>query len=220
MNQIVIRPLRFTADVPKMRAFLETLGLRSRIESERGAWIDMVAGRGMFALHDAANSSTGGQPGDTRLAFEADDIDELKDRLELAGYRDAAVFDEAFGRVLSVTGPEDNKIWIDERSKDLYGYKLHDANPDSRWSVTPLLRVSDQAAWQRLLETLGGDSVELVRFGPPAEELEVRLELSTTESLAEVAQRLHATGYESVEIPDGLSVVDPDGQVVQMRGLS
>ena len=66
MNEIVVRPLRFSADVPAMRAFLETLGLRSRIESERGGWVDMVAGRGMVALHDAASSSTGAKARDTR----------------------------------------------------------------------------------------------------------------------------------------------------------
>ena len=47
MNDVVIRPLRFTADVGAMRAFLEALGLRSRIESERGGWVDMLTGRGM-----------------------------------------------------------------------------------------------------------------------------------------------------------------------------
>lgn len=36
-NGIVVRPLRFSADVEAMRRFLELLGLRSRIESERGA---------------------------------------------------------------------------------------------------------------------------------------------------------------------------------------
>jgi hypothetical protein len=121
MNEVVIRPLRFTAHVGAMRAFLETLGLRSRIESERGGWVDMVTGRGMVALHDAASSSTGGRPGQTSLSFEADDIDELKNRLEKAGYADTAVWDEAYGRVLSVTGPDGVQIWIDERSEDLYG---------------------------------------------------------------------------------------------------
>lgn len=86
MNEVVMRPLRFSADVPAMRAFLETLGLRSRIESERGGWVDMVAGSGMVALHDAAGSSTGAKAGDTGLSFEADDIDDLKDRLLAAGY--------------------------------------------------------------------------------------------------------------------------------------
>ncbi|TCN43173.1 hypothetical protein EV644_102189 [Kribbella orskensis] len=218
MNEIVVRPLRFSADVPAMRAFLETLGLRSRIESERGGWVDMVAGRGMVALHDAASSSTGAKARDTRLSFEADEIDELKSRLEAAGYQEVAIWDEAYGRVLSVLGPDDTTLWIDERSKDLYGYKLDDAHPDTRWSVTPRLAVQDQAAWQRFLQTLGGDNAELVRYDPPAAEIEVRLELSTSEPLDEVVRRLVATGYEPTEATDGLSVVDPDGLIVRVHG--
>lgn len=216
MNDVVVRPLRFTDDVRAMRAFLETLGLRSRIESERGVWVDMVAGRGMVALHDAAGNTSGAKAGETGLAFEADDIEELKDRLEAAGYADASIFDEAFGRVLTASGPDGTKLWIDERSKDLYGYKLHDAHPDTRWSVTPLLGVADQAGWERLLAALGGDNPELVRFRAAAE-FEVRIELSTSEPLDEVARRLVATGYEPTETSDGLSVVDPDGQTVRVH---
>jgi hypothetical protein len=88
-NQVVLRPLRFSTDVQAMRGFLELLGLRSRVESERGGWVDMVAGRGMAALHDAASSNTAGRPGETRLSFETDDIDELAQRLRDAGYADA-----------------------------------------------------------------------------------------------------------------------------------
>jgi len=124
-NQVVLRPLRFTADVPAMRRFLETLGLKSRVESEHGGWVDMVAGRGMVALHDSASSATGAKSGETGLSFEADDIEELKERLQAAGYQDATVWDEAYGRVLSVTAPVDAVIWVDQRNDDLYGYKLH-----------------------------------------------------------------------------------------------
>src|SRR5688572_19892500 len=122
MNEVAIRPLRFSGDVQAMRAFLEQLGLRSRIESKSGTWVDLVAGHGMVALHDAASSDLGAQPGETTLAFEAADIEELKDRLEAAGYEDASIVDEAFGRVLTASGPDGTKLWIDERSEDLYGY--------------------------------------------------------------------------------------------------
>jgi hypothetical protein len=213
-NLVVLRPLRFTADVQAMRKFLETLGLRSRVESERGGWVDMVAGQGMAALHDSAISNTGGRSGETRLSFEADDIDELAQRLQEAGYDDATVWDEAYGRVLSVTGPGNTTIQVDQRSDDLYGYKLHDARPDERWSVTPVLQVSDQPAWQRFLETFGGDAAQLVSFGAPAAVLVVRLGLSTTESLADVKQRLRAAGYEPTTHGDALAVRDPDGQPV------
>jgi hypothetical protein len=217
MNDVVIRALRFTNDVQAMRAFLETLGLRSRIESESGIWVDMVAGRGMVALHDAARSDTGGEPGQTRLTFEADDIDELKDRLEAAGFEEVSIFDEAFGRVLTAKGPDGAGLWIDERHRDLYGYKLHDAHPDIRWSVTPVLGVSDQAGWERLMDTLGGDNPELARFRA-AGGSDVRIELTTTESLDEVAERLAATGYRAEKADGGLAVLDPDGQTVRVRG--
>jgi hypothetical protein len=216
-NQVVLRPLRFTADVPAMRRFLETLGLKSRVESEHGGWVDMVAGRGMVALHDSASSATGAKSGETGLSFEADDIEELKERLQAAGYPDATVWDEAYGRVLSVTAPVDAVIWVDQRNDDLYGYKLHDAKPDERWSVTPTLQVSDRDTWQHFLETLGGDSTQLVSFGPPAAELVVQLGLSTTESLAEVEQRLAQAGYLPTAIGSGLTVEDPDGQLVTVK---
>jgi hypothetical protein len=211
LENAVIRPLRFTADVEAMRAFLERLGLRSRIESERGGWVDMLTGRGMVALHDAASSSTGGQPGQTTLSFEADKLDELKDRLEQVGFVDATVFDEAYGRVLSVSGPEGVVIWVDERSDDLYGYKLHDAAPDDRWSVTPYLTGADEAPWQRFLGALGVQTV--VRFGPPDGDFAVRLDLTTTEDLDDVQARVGGSRTAS-----GLEIVDPDGQLVVVHG--
>ncbi|RZT26502.1 hypothetical protein EV649_0247 [Kribbella sp. VKM Ac-2569] len=211
MNDVVIRPLRFTADVEAMRAFLETLGLRSRIESERGGWVDMLTGRGMVALHDAASSSTGGQPGQTTLSFEADKVDELKDRLEQVGFVDATVFDEAYGRVLSVSGPEGVVIWVDERTDDLYGYKLHDAAPDGRWSVTPYLTGADEAPWRRFLGALGVQTA--VRFGPAAGDFAVRLDLTTTEDLDDVQARVGGSRTEA-----GLEIQDPDGQLVVVHG--
>jgi hypothetical protein len=215
MNEVVIRPLRFSDDIQAMRAFLETLGLRSRIESERGGWVDMVAGRGMVALHDAATSSTGGKAGDTRLSFEADDIDELMERLLAAGYQDTNVWDEAYGRVLSVAVPGNLTIWVDERNDDLYGYKLHDAYPDSRWSVKPFLIGAEQPTCQRFLEVLG--SADDVYYGPPAPEFGVRPDLQTTEDLDEVLRRLTATGYEARLDEDGLTATDPDGELVRVH---
>jgi hypothetical protein len=216
-NQVVIRPLRFTADVQAMRSFLQTLGLRSRIESERGGWVDMVAGRGMVALHDSAISESGARSGETQLTFEADDIEELKERLQTAGYDDATIWDEAYGRVLSVTVVSDTKIWFDQRSEDLYGYKLHDAKRDDRLSVTPVLQVADQPAWQHFLEALGGDSAQFVSYEPFTGDLGVRLGFSTTELLAEVELRLTAAGYQPALTEHSLTVEDPDGQLITVR---
>jgi PAS domain-containing protein len=210
MNDVMIRPLRFTNDLSAVRTFLEQLGLRSRIESERGGWVDLVGGHGMVALHDAATSSTGGQPGQTNLSFEADKIDELQGRFEQLGFVDATVFDEAYGRVLSVTAPDGVVIWVDERTEDLYGYKLHTATPDERWSVTPYLSGAEEPAWRRFLRALDAESA--VRFGPADGPFTVRLDLTTTEDLDDVQARL--TDVQVTRTATGLEIVDPDGQLV------
>lgn len=245
-SQVILRPLRFTADVPAMRTFLETLGLRSRIESERGGWVDMVAGRGMTALHDSASSATCGRPGETRLSFEADDLADLSARLRDAGYDDATVWDEAYGRVLSVTAADATTIWIDERSNDLYGYRRHDARPDERWSVTPLLQVGDQPGWKAFFGVLGGDIPDLIDYGPSGgggpvagadpvagdpvagadrtASFGVQLAFRTAEPLAEVERRLVGAGCDPARDGAWLIVVDPDGRPVtvsaQAAGLT
>ncbi|WP_328994855.1 VOC family protein [Kribbella sp. NBC_01245] len=212
-NGIVVRPLRFSADVEAMRRFLELLGLRSRIESERGGWIDMVAGAGMVALHDSATSDTGASAGETTLSFEADDVDELAERLRAEGHDDATVWDEAYGRVLRVDGPGGVSVWVDERSDDLYGYRLHKAEPDDRWSVRPLLATDDADGWRELLHHLDAGLVEIAP-GP----YDVQLGFGTTEELDVVAARLADAGF-AVEPGDGRFVVrDPDGCLVRVLG--
>ncbi|WP_433168429.1 VOC family protein [Kribbella sp. CA-247076] len=213
MSGVVIRPLRFAANVKAMQAFLEELGLRARIESERGGWAVLSAGRGAVSLHDAATSDNGSPAGHTTLTFEAADVDALKVTLENAGYDDATIFDEAFGRVLSAAGPDGTKLWIDERNPDLYGYKVHETRPDERWSVTPCLLGADQAAWERLLDVLGTD--QRVHFGA-GPEFAIRLELTTTEDLADVERRL--ADYRVSRVGNRLEIVDPDGQTVVVHG--
>lgn len=212
MSDVVVRPLRFTDQVAEMRAFLETLGLQARIETARSSdWVDMLAGRGMVALHSAASSSTGGQPGQTSLSFEAEDVDRLKEQFEQAGYADAVIWDEAYGRVLRVAGPDGVHIHIDERSDDLYGYKLNETRPDERWLVTPQLDQQEEAAWRGFLAVVGLDS--LARFGDG-----IRLDLTTSEDLDDVLGRLTAAGHEVSRVDGGLRITDPDGQLVVVHG--
>jgi len=136
MSDLVVRPVRFTDNVEQVRRLLEALGLRPRLESEGGGWVDMVAGGGMVALHSARNSARHAPSGLTSLSFEADDIDALAKRLDAAGVPDVVVYDEAYGRVLTCRDPLGDEIAVDERSVDLYGYRAHDPA-----GVRPGLRV-------------------------------------------------------------------------------
>jgi hypothetical protein len=156
MNAIVVRPIRFTDNLESMQGFLELLGLRPRILSEAGGWVEMVAGGGMLALHDAASSVVGAVSGDTCLGFEVDDVRELARRLLDAGVRDVTVYDEAYGQVLSCTDPLGESLQIDGRSDDLYGYRVVDADaPPAGLRVVPIRLTDPRGPMGTWLEALG-----------------------------------------------------------------
>jgi hypothetical protein len=247
MSTIVVRPLRFTDNIDAMQAFLETLGLRPRIQSEEGSWVDMVAGGGMVALHSAETSDTGGVAGATRLSFEVDDVDVLAGQLMVSGVVDVAVYDEAYGKALDCRDPLGDVITVGGRSDDLYGFRLvGDERPDSRVRVVPV-RFADPGG------PLGGwlEAMGLQRVGAPndfyvmygagggehgyvgvhhvyTEELPivpgpaaVHLTFATSEPLDDVARRLADSGFQAPitreEFGSFVTVTDPDGQEVQIH---
>ena len=231
MGNIVVRPVRFSSDVTRMQQFLERIGLRPRIESKRGGWVDLIADSGMVALHDAATSATGAKPGQTCLSFEANDIDSLATQLRDAGVPDVTVFDEAYGRVLSCIDPLGDPIWVDERTDDLYGYRTHpESRPGTGLSVVPVRFTDPQGPYVGWLQALG-----LIRLGDLNEsyvmydagtaehgyvgvhylytdtegELPIvpgsgsaQLTFATREPLAAVAERLVHADYEDAQVID------------------
>lgn len=154
-QKIVVRPVRFTDHVKAMQRFLELLGLRPRVESTAGGWVDMVCGAGMVALHDAASSESGAPSGQTTLSFEADDIDALAARLVEAAVPDVAVYDESYGRVLTCTDPLGDPLAVDERADDLYGYVVHPMAPSSSLRVSPVRFTDPSGDYGRFLSALG-----------------------------------------------------------------
>lgn len=156
MTNVVVRPVRFSNDVAKMQEFLETIGLRPRIESRGGGWVDLISDSGMVALHDAASSVIGAEHGQTCLSFEVNELDKLAERLRDAGVPDVAIHDEAYGRVLSCTDPLGDQIWIDGRTDDLYGYRAHqEVPPESGLSVVPVRFTDPQGPYADWLAALG-----------------------------------------------------------------
>jgi hypothetical protein len=223
IDDCIVRPLRFTDDIAAMRGFLELLGTAPRVESSRGGWVSMVGGAGMLALHEAATSDTGGTAGETRLSFEGTDLEALADRLAAGGWDDATIWDEAYGRVLSVTDPAGVRVWVDSHDDD-YGYRVHDPGRDWRWSVMPVRSTAAVEGYVRFLGRFGlpvdaggsgptlGGHVGLVRLesGPES----VRLGFATEEPLDDVAARLREAGHDPTVEGPRLTVVDPDGQPV------
>jgi len=118
-----VTPIYFTSDPERMRRFCEVLGLSTYLRADRGGWVEMRGSGGFVGLHEA----TAERAGQSGLGFETDEpLEDLRDRLVAAGFDDAHIIDEAWGRVLWVDDPDGHGLWVQEARTDLYGYHLVD----------------------------------------------------------------------------------------------
>lgn len=123
---LAAQPIWYQADLAEPRRILEAVGLRPRIASTSGGWIDFTAdGGGLAALHWADEPRF-----EVSLEYTGD-LDDLAERVSQAGFG-ASVIDEAYNRTLLVDSPDGDKLWINAAMDDLYGYtRLDDPSPDS-----------------------------------------------------------------------------------------
>lgn len=247
MSALTVRPVRFTDHLAEMQRFLELLGLRTLIVSDGGGWCDLAGAAGRVALHSAADSSSGGLPGQTRLSFETADAAALAHRLSNGGVPGVTVFDEAYGRVLTCTDPDGATLAADERSDDLYGYRQGASDVEPTMRVRPVKFADPAGAYGQFLLVAGLTAVDdvrafcrdfaadagaqgTVRLRPGAGEppvvasagaAAVQLAFESPEPLAQVAERLTRGGFPANVLTDELgplvSVRDADGQPVEVR---
>lgn len=169
----IVRPVRFTDDIPAMQAFLEGLGLQVRISSNRPGWVDLAGSNGLVALHAAKDSTWGAVAGQTGLSFELDDADAVVEALREAGF-EAAVVDESWGRQLELIDPDGQTMLCDERNDDLYGYTAHPVDPTRPGPrVVPVCWTSKPKEYAAMLRALGvpDGQVEVREAAEPGVEL-------------------------------------------------
>lgn len=115
--------IRYTEDLEAQLRFLGVLGMEPNTASRGGGWADLRASGGLVGLHVADRTERPHRGGEWELSFEADPDDRLEDvlaRLHAAGYRDAHIIDEAFGRSLRVTDPDGVAVQVNESDPQLY----------------------------------------------------------------------------------------------------
>lgn len=111
-------PIRFTANIDEMRRFFELLGFKAHIVSEQPGWVEMRGGVSIIALHSAERERSD-------VVFDTEEpLEDLQKRLHDAGYTDAVITDEAYGRALTVTDPQGEEVYVNERMQDTYGYRV------------------------------------------------------------------------------------------------
>lgn len=135
---LAVMPMLVTSDVLGAADWFATrsgLGLRRRISSDRGGWVDLELpdDGGLVGIHHDGNlesdpPAASGEPITmpelpVGLTFEHTDVDALLERVRAAGLDDARVHDEAYNRTLVVTCPDGDEIWVNGEQTDLYGYR-------------------------------------------------------------------------------------------------
>ena len=116
-----VMPIRYTDDIAASAGFLRALGLDDGSRSRGGGWAEMLAGGGAVGPHVAAEAEEPRRAGDTELSFVTDEpLEEVRHRLLRAGFGDAHIIDESFGRSLRVTDPDGVLVQVDEHDTALY----------------------------------------------------------------------------------------------------
>ncbi|WP_040162842.1 glyoxalase/bleomycin resistance/dioxygenase family protein [Microbacterium gorillae] len=241
---LTVQAIRFTTDVPAMRTFLERLGLVAVItasdpETDADTWAVMRSGSGDVLLHALATATSPAVAGQTELSLETDDLDALADRFGLTP------IDESYGRMVQLTDPLGDEVWVNGAQTDFYGYATADASPDPAVSVAPVRFTDPSGAYGAFLERLGMTAAEggdewfrsfradrgsvglhVARPGEFEQFLRgdhgarVHLTLSTTQDLHALADRLRADGID-VRVDESfgtmLELTDPDGCPLQIH---
>jgi hypothetical protein len=117
---IRLAPVYYTGDMTRTGDFLAALGFAVEAEHRMGGWAELAAPSALLCLH-AEPSDNGMTAGRTELSFSSDeDPDAVAERLTAAGFTDAVVLDENFGRVVRVTGPDGSGVQINFPDRSLY----------------------------------------------------------------------------------------------------
>lgn len=110
-----VLPIRYTSDVEALTRFYAALGLHEGPVSRPGGWVELPADGGTLAVHE---EQSGGR---CELAFETDEpLEDVKNRLQEAGYHPGPVIDEGFGQSLRVADPDGVPVQINAYDRDLY----------------------------------------------------------------------------------------------------
>lgn len=145
---ITVFPVIMTTDTRATQQRLQDQGFALVTEHPDGRWFELRGASGAVAVHANQDREW------VDLSFMTDDADGTLATLKESGYDDAHVWDEAFGRVIGVTTPEGELLWINIDQDDFYGYEHRPADSPTA-EVTVDLTTPHPAEWAKLLSCLG-----------------------------------------------------------------
>lgn len=170
---ITLCPILMTSQPQEVRDELASAGLVPVVSARTGRWFEMRGAVGGVGVH-----ATSPNAHRYELSFVTDDAEATRDTLLAAGYDDAHVWDESYGRVAGVQTPDGDLLWIAAAQEDFYGYEQGTTSRGCG-DVSARIATPHVGAWSRLLQALGavpvgdllvlpddGGSIALTQTGP------------------------------------------------------
>lgn len=236
MTTFDVAVFRFTPHLDRQRQLLETVGLRTALESVRGTYVELVGARGRVHLHHA-------EAAETQLNLYCGSIADAEADLSARGVG-VRSWDEAFGHLMQVPGPQGSWVEVVEAQADPHGYRVLDA-AGARGDVAAVWYTHDAAAdvdafatygfeptgpvdewWTELRAADGSGAIGLHKADESAPGSAkgggCELTITVDEDLDALEARLQAAGWETTRFADEhisyVGVVDPDGVALQFHG--
>ncbi|GAB3696884.1 VOC family protein [Mariniluteicoccus flavus] len=116
--EFVLCLYRATADVERMVAFLEAVGLHRTVRRDEDGTAFLWGRSGMVAVFDATAGDGRARVGETQLSFESPDLDEAAAGLAAAGTKLTIWDDEGARRVAGLQDPSGRGIFVRESMRD------------------------------------------------------------------------------------------------------
>lgn len=113
-------PIWFAADVAESARFLGALGLVVSSGAGSSRWTELESSGGAVGVHAVSEAEQPRKGGECDLAFGTEEpLVDVQRRLFVAGFTDAHIIDETFGRSLRVTSPDGVVVRVNAYDADL-----------------------------------------------------------------------------------------------------
>lgn len=240
--RLIVRPIRYTADLRAMQSWAETLGMQTLVATDD--WTVLDAGRGRLALHRVDSSDP--LAGTTSLAFETDDLDALERAWSSAGLVTRRVDSVGMALLFAAT-PFGGEIAAGQLSPEPASASQVDpgltvmpmlvadeveatARRFQLWGLRPRT-ISDGGSWVDLrIPDDGGllaiHSRDSLEFADPSADVHGELSVGLTFEHPDVdalLERVRASGNDRAHVVDEsynrtLLVPSPDGDTIWVNG--
>lgn len=113
--------VRYSTGSSALVSVYNALGFPVDVQSRTGDWIELASSLAAIAVHAVRPDEPDHASGTVELAFQVDEqLEQVRARLDQAGFSGAVIVDESHGRSLRIVDPEGVLVQVNEFDRELY----------------------------------------------------------------------------------------------------